>query len=394
MKKYTFVDALPVRGSEAQLVTAAIAIAAEDPQRLSELARAAGISKFAASRAAEGLVTAGLLNSDPDGYGYTFNDAHPLAPVLVDLAWRFSGVRRPDPSNGWFTPVAPSVDMDEFRYRQWMPESLSLAQDLDGGGPGPSLQVVRETLTWIGQAQSRLHAYERVGQDVYGWWSTQRLRDIIHLTLHFGEALFTVRELLTTAADQHAQGPLSPDQVHVPGLVWARATYLVSAELRDLLRVIQILDTAIRVGGAVNHRRGAALAKLHQVNVAGRSSELADEWIQEALEEEARSGELWMDESYGPFKHLGGLPSVEDVGTAGDKILAASMYRDATVLAERVQSMAQHPSVEQWRAENLEQAKMVPLIYEVPADVLHGSWALVRMPTPKPGAGPYSRGGR
>lgn len=384
MSTYTFSEALPVRGSEPQLVTAAIA--APYPKSLTELARDAGISKFAASRAAESLTSSGLLGSTEDGY--LFNDEHPLAPVLLDLAWRFSGVRRPVVHRpGWYDPAEDLVI--DYHHQRWIPEPLQVLSGQVDPRPGPDLQTAREATGWMGQMLPRLRTYESVGQEVYRWWSNERLRDMIHQTLHFGDALRPARASLLQASGRQAQGSRPPESVTVPALVWVQATYLASAELRDLLRVISILDTAIRVGRAVHRWRSDALYHLDQVNYSGRDSEHADGWLQESLDAAARAEALWADESHGPYKRIGGLPRAEDVGTAGDKILAVCLRRDATELAARVEQMATHPCVHQWRAEHPDQARQIPLVTQVPEGVLHNSQALGQMPYPEPGAGTY-----
>lgn len=387
MSTYTFSDALPVRGSESQLVTAAIAAAY--PKSLTELARDAGISKFAASRAAEPLTGSGLLSSTADGY--VFNDDHPLASVLVCLAWRFSGVRRPPAVH---LPGGGDPAVVDYHHQRWIPEPLQvLPADLSPAADvvtaGPDLRSVRETTGWMGELLTRLRGYEEIGQQVYRWWSTERLRDIIHQTLHFGGALGPARASLMRAAGSDAQGSRAPESVTVPALVWVQATYFASAELRDLLRVISILERAVRVGGTVHRWRTDALWHLDQVNRTGRDSEFAEQWLQEGLDAAARAEALWADESHGPYKHIGGLPRPEDVGTAGDKILAVRLHQDATELAARVEQMAAHPSVQEWNVEHPDLAKQVPLVRQVPSTALPDSRALGQMPTPEPGAGPF-----
>lgn len=379
MKRFTFMDGLPVRGSEAQLVTAAIA--AYSPQSLSELARDAGISKFSASRAAEGLLASGILVQDAQGY--SFNDAHPEAKVLIDLAWRFSGVRRR------YDPWGQRDDYDSshWHYGKWVPQSLGPTADLAGGGPGPDLRAARETVAWMGQLYVRLREYESVAGDVYSRWHTERLRDVIHQTLHFGAALSRARTLLSAAADHETQGAADPQDVCVPGRVWARATYLVAAELRDLVRVIHILDTALYVGHEVNRQRTDACFHLEQINTAGRENEFTEVSLDHALEAAAAASALWLDESYGQYKAIGGTPGPADVGTAGDRILAVQMYRDAQTVAERVQEMAAHPCLERWRAEHPEEAEQFRLADRVPEHLLSDTPALAKRGLPTPGGG-------
>lgn len=373
------------------MITAAIA--AEYPRTLTELARDAGISKFAASRAAEGLTGSGLLSHTVDGYA--FNDEHPLAPVLLELAWTFSGTRRPTyrgPTYRAWGAEAAALEVD-VRHRRWVPESLivpaALPDPATDGRAGPTLQDVRRTIAWMDGAVRRLRDYRALGQDVYGWWGNERLRDVVHQTLQFGGALSPARHRLIRAAGQEAQGAGTPESVSIPALVWVQATHLASAELREMLRVISLLDTAIRVGGTVNRWQSDAVHHLHTVNAAGRSSEFSDRWIQEALDAARRARELWTDESYGHYKQVGGTPGVVDVGTAGDMILAVALHRDATELAARVKEMAAHPSVEQWCAEYPDEAERFPVVVDVPAGVLHDSRTLDQMPAPEPGAGPH-----
>lgn len=385
MNIYTFADALPVRGSEAQLITAAIA--AEWPKSLTQLARDAGISKFAASRAADPLTQSGLLLSTADGY--SFNEDHPLAPVLLGLAWTFSGVRRPAPTFGWDTNGGDLV-VDHYHFGRWLPEPLHL---IDGQtdalvGPGPDLRTVRETAAWMGEFLPRLRSHEATGQEVYRRWSNERLRDLIHQTLHMGGALHPALISLRQAAGREAQGAHAPQEAHIHGLTWVQATYLASAELRGLLRVISLLNTAIRVGREIHRQRGEALFLLEQTNAIGTDSEFTDRRLQDSLAAAALAQELWEDDSYGSYRRIGGTPQVEDVGTAGDQIFAVALHRDATDLAARVKQMAEHPSVKQWATEHPEHARRTPLIREVPENLLLDLRALVQMPPPKPGAGP------
>lgn len=385
MSTYTFAEALPVRGSESQLITAAIASAY--PKSLTELARDAGISKFAASRAAVPLTHSGLLLDTEDGYA--FNENHPLAQVLLDLAWRFSGARRPAAPHGWDTDAHQLV-VDHYQFGRWLPEPLQRIDGQDDAlvGPGPDLRTVRETTARMGELLPRLRSHEAIGQEVYRRWSNERLRDLIHQTLHMGGALHPAITSLRLAAGHQAQGALAPEEGHIHGLVWVQATYLVSAELRGLLRVLSLLNTAIGVGREIHRQRGEALFLLEQASIAGPDSEFAGSRLQDALAVAALAQELWADDSYGHYRRVGGTPQVEDVGTAGDQIYAVALHRDATELAALVDQMAEHPSVQQWTTEHPEHAKQAPLIRAVPEKVLTDLRELVRMPAPRPGAGP------
>lgn len=368
MTRFTLGDVLPLSGSIAPLLTASIEM--PHPATLTELAKRGGISKFAASRAAAVLMEHELLQLDD--FGYEFNDEHMLAPTARALAWRFSGVRRPPKDDGWPLPVF--VDRhDDFSYRRLIPASLrvtgSPGKDAPNAG-GPDLVTARDLCTWIEGICPELWGYARDGQDVFTRWSNERLRDMIHQTLHFAQPLRACLDTLVEASDVAVQAGADPRTVRVNDQAWARATYLVSAEASNVLHVVSILDTAIRIGGRVNTTRDQALSSLSSANYVGQGSDLTERYLQDALSSECEAEALWADSSSGPYRNLGGFPRACDVGTAGDQILAVRLLRTAHTLTSQVATMANYASLTTWRSAHPEEAAQIPLCTTVPVDLL------------------------
>ncbi len=368
MSRYTFQDALPLAGSSAALVTAAIEAAY--PMPLPKLAKAAGISRFAATRAVEAAREAGIMLQD-DMDLWEFNDDHELAQLLCDLAWRFSGVRRGKrPDSPWWSNWRSSNEWnDEYRYREIIPGSLLEPTDDDPAArlPGPDLVTARAFIAWAPELIGAMRQFEYEGQSVFSLWRNERLRDMVHQTLHFGSPLARAVELMREAANADAQGEAAPHDVTVSARDWAQAVYLLSADARDLVRVIRILQVAIREAGRVHSKRDLALNRLEQIDRLGAEDKFHDKRLQEALEAATEARAIWRaDDVELHYKNIGGSPIPIDVGTAGDKIFAVRMERLASELVEKVNEMAAHPSFTAWAETHPEEAEQFPLVTDAP----------------------------
>lgn len=368
MVRYTFQDALPLTGSSAALVTAAIG--SPHPLPLPHLARVAGISRFAATRAADPAREMGVLVED--GGLWEFNDEHELSRLLCQLAWRFSGVVRSRKDGVSYRRVIDQEWGAEYRYRELVPESLLQAETNDPSRDvrGPDLVQVRALVDWGRDIMGDLRSFEADGQEVYSLWRTERLRDLIHQTLHFGEPLSRAISLMTPAAGAEAQGEKAPHEVNVTAFDWARATYLVAAEAHDLVRVIRILETAIRAGGRMHTLREDALGHLEMLARAESDSKHRQTWIDQAVQAAADAQAIWRgdtDTADIPYKHIGGMPRPVDVGTAGDKVYAVRLLRSARRLVDKTSEMASHPAFTAWSEAHPLEADQFPLISEVPS---------------------------
>lgn len=382
MNRYTFGEALPLPGASAALLTAAVE-RSHHPTTLTDLAKTAGISKFAASRSAQTLLQADLLTSDDEGYA--LNPNHPMATTIERLAWRFSGVRRRDTGTRWHgTERRPKED---YHYQRTVPKSLQLGATISPDlmeATGPDLVTARDTCDWLAEKSHVLREFEHDGQEVYSLWSNERLRDLVHQTLHLCGAVGAAHETLTAACGSTTQGDSNPFEVRVSAYSWVRATYLLSAEARDVLRVINLLDQAIWVGHQVHQLRSEALWGLDNINHSGPDSEFVHEWLLEALDAEGEAVRLWNDHSFGTWHHMGGTPQPQDVGTAGDQIMAVRLLRIARELAAQVATMSRASCVQDWISANPGQADALPLIHDVSDEELRGrrdwpAWP----PTPK-----------
>ncbi len=368
---YTFGDALPLAGAAAPLLTAAIGKTWPCP--LAQLARSADVSKYAASRAAASLRQHALLLVDEDGL-YSFNDDHPIAPTLVGLAWRYNGIERVPPSA---EPTWPSVraeePFDDFNYRDLIPPSLRRGAppgSLDA--PGPALLEARTQFTRLGPLLGELHGFEHTAQQVYAHWRTERLRDVVHQTLHLGAATLEAQRTLRAVCGPDQQGSDDPATTPIPGHEWVRATYLVSVDVFRLLWLAKIMKAAIAAGSRIHSLRGDALAHLTYINRSPDSASRA-RWTEQALAAAAEANGLWSThgtEDGQSYAFLGGSPTPVDVGTAGDQILAVQFVAAARQLAREVALMAAHPSVIEWANLNPKDTATYSLITTVVDDVL------------------------
>lgn len=370
MTRYTFEKALPLPGAAAALLTAAVEC--PYPTTLAELAKVAGISKFAASRAAQTLMQADLLHLDPRGY--TFNPDHSLAETVERLVWRFSGVRRheldADQHSTWHTWAPPE---DDHYYRQLIPKSLQLGATIPADSlAGPGLVTVRDTCDRLAQLSRQLREFHSEAQAVYSLWWNERARDLIHQTVHLPGGLAAAHHTLEAAAGSDAQGDGNPFEVPVSAHAWIRATYLVSAEAWDVLGLITMLDQSIWVGHRVHQRRSDALRALNAINYSGTDGSSIQHHLAEALKAEKEADQLWDDPTYGRWHHVGGTPVPQDVGTAGDQVIAVRLLCKAQALSAQVAAMSEAPCVQEWVTANPGQAATRPLMVHVPDDALRG----------------------
>ncbi|MGL5858314.1 MAG: hypothetical protein ACRC35_07920 [Angustibacter sp.] len=218
-----------------------------------------------------------------------------------------------------------------------------------------------------------MRGFERAAQDVFSLWSTQRLRDVVHQTLHLGAPASAAAATLRAAATAEVQGEGNPFEMRVSARAWVRATYLLSAELHEAVSVLRILEDAITEGGQANQHRAAALGALNAANYAGSGSELTPTLVEEALEEE-RAADAIDNRGRGRYHSIGGAPRSSDVGGTGDQILAVQLLRAAQELASQVEVMADMPCVQDWRQDHPQDALAHPLLTAVPEALFSGRW--------------------
>lgn len=350
MTRYSISQALPLPGSSAALLTAAVG--ARSPARLSRLAQEAGISKFAASRAAAALAEAGLLAVTDDGH-YRFASDHPMATTVTELAWRLNGVTPPDLDRHHARTPFAATD-DHYAYRALIPPSLRinarphprLAEPV-----GPSLIKTRDLITSMQPVFADFAGYWDNAQEVYSRWHTERLRDIIH-QLHFSEPLAAATTTLSGTCTADAQGEADPWEACIPGHHWVRAAFLMSASAEQVSRLVEVLLQAIEIGRRIDRHRYEAIYLLEQVNYKP-ASEHVSTWVDKARTEAAEAARLWSAppaKGEPAFHHIGGTPRPSDVGTAGDQILAVELLATLRRLIAAVADMAAHPSVDLWRS--------------------------------------------
>lgn len=344
---FTFRDLLPPAKSATEVLVAALG--RRHSVTVGELAEAAGVSKFTASRAAAALVEQELLLRD--GYGdHSVNGAHPLVPTLRELAWRFNGVR--PGGSGDDGRVAKSFD--DYFYRERIPESLRLPPDPDerlDALVGPDLVTARDAVTALQRLCGQLYAFEGDSQMVFSAWRNERHRDLIHQVLAFGSATREAASTLEESAGPTAQGSADPRTIGISGRAWVRAAYLVSADARDVHRVFNLLTTAVDRAGRIHELRENALRELRTINY-GTGGELPEDRVRVALRfaaEADRAQEQDAAAKTGRYMFIGGTPDLVDVGTAGDQLVAVRLNRTLEQLTAVVARMAGEECVAQWQ---------------------------------------------
>lgn len=355
MARHTYASALPASGAAADILTAALA--RDTPATLKSLAKDAGVSAHAASRAARDLIESGLLHGNR-AEGYSFNWEHTEAATLARLVWRYSGIRRPVASPHWLAESRPR-DIDRW---------LELVQDESALAPGPDLVRTRELVDDLAVMINRLREIQAIAQDGFYEWADERLRDVIHLSISLGEATSAAAGQLTAAAGATAQGESDPRQVQVAGAPWVRATLMVNTEAHRVQSLLSPLVRGIHVGAAMREHRRRALS------LAGDAGRISQARPQEALAalaaitvEICAAEELFADPDHArdrlePFHHLGGTPAQDEVGTAGDMVLAVRAHTLLEGLIEILAFMAAQEPVTQWRSQHLELSQRHPLL--------------------------------
>lgn len=319
--------------------------------------------------------------------GYEFNEAHPMAEEIERLAWRFSGVRREHPDTYYSRRDFFDGGDEDYHYKRIVPKTLQRGMPVPPAlrvATGPDMVMARDTCDWLGRQSVLLRWFERDSRDVYSLWSNERLRDLIHQTQDLGGAVRAAHVTLESECGSDTQGTDNPFEIRVSGYAWTRATYLVSAEARDVLRVIGLLERAMRVGHRVNQLRSNALYGLNNINYGGRDGDIFDHHLNDALQAEQEADQLWKDPSHGPWHNFGGTPQPEDVGTAGDQIMAVRLRRAAQCLAAQVAKMAEVSCIQKWADDNHDESQKLPLVTEIPNHVL---CAIRDWPPERPTAG-------
>lgn len=207
---FPYASALSTSDAEVRLLTALIQLA-DYPRRMKLLAETAGISAFAASRAAKTLTERGLM-TQPGGAGYALSREHPDLPSILPLVWRYSGVRLPlqsrhprpiDLGNGGASLIR------ERGLRGWIPDELVIPSEHTDDvlpGDGADLITARDLVTTLERLLPAIDQVVDTVREVYSVWSTERARDVKHQIQEVGALTRQAHAELIAAADWQAQG--------------------------------------------------------------------------------------------------------------------------------------------------------------------------------------------
>lgn len=355
----------------------------DDGRSVTELAQASGVPKATASRTAVRLAEAGLIEDRGSGRErqLVLNRSSPHLAQISELLWLTHGVKLPPEASArrrtspferarW-TPFAVDGDIARLMPQMLRSEPYSATRELpEESYDGPDVSTARACVLRLQRLRSRIVRFEPWLQTAYYKWSVERDRDLIHLTLHQDAAAAQAQNsLMFSAGDGAREG-------HVGRLAWAHAIYCLDAEAAWLFGLGRTLEQVSTTSATMQklrreieliHERLEAVATREDGSENGSRDDRARRGVQRdlaALQEElmARRAELVaVQEALDGFYRHGGTPGVQEVGTAGERLLSVQASAAARTYAEQVRSMATHASFQTWREQHPQVAQQFPL---------------------------------
>jgi hypothetical protein len=191
-------------------------------------------------------------------------------------------------------------------------------------------------LELLGELMRRVLEPEEIAQAMYAQWGSQRAPDMVHQTLHLGNATGAARSTLVAETSARRPG----GHTHVSTWAWTRATCLVRAEQQRLERTAELFEKAVKFGGTFHGRREQLL---DEITLIARRQELdREDQLQRITDRYAEVQQLWKDTT-GVLHHIGGMPGPTDVGATGDQFLAVILQNLASryaTLGQRMDDLA------------------------------------------------------
>lgn len=359
----TLGNLLPLDGATGRILAATID--APYPLNASKLGAAAGVSRFAASRALATLQEDDLVQEAFDR-SYAFNPDHPLADVAQKTLWQLYGCKRPDHRR----QLSASQQMFH-RYENLTPDWVMNDGFTSPPVPvphGPSMLTVRATLDRLAQFVPELFRLENIGQDVFGAWHNERFRDLIHLTLHLGTAAYAATAVLEQHSSMKYQGNASPLEVGIHPDQWGRAIYLLNAEAHMLRNLTTLFEESVTRGQQIAAARRGALGTLARAAkseimptastrfpAGGAHQDLRDERELaeqlDALKRLVAANQAFDRARQDGLHHRGGMPGIEEFGRGGDMMIAVSVRRLLEWLLAIIDEMKAELCWATWSAE-------------------------------------------
>ncbi len=323
---------------------------------LADLARATGTSGATTMREVDRLLAAGLLLEQRTGRErqLTINASSPFFGPLADLLFIAHGAEPREwglPAEHMILARRPLFDIPAEVSRHVPPDLLPRHWDqrtlpreiLDG----PTLPAARSVVLQLRSLSARSSSAENRLQATYARWHDERDRDLIHLTLHAGIAARYAEALLAEQTRYRAENNVPDQEPRVGRLTWARAVYSVQAEARTCHGITRHLEGVVERASAY-HRAKRGLEQVQEMATEGDASvwqEEADDFQQKML---AASKAL-----EGTYRY-GGIPSIDSVGCAGERLLAVEFQQLTTEAGRLAAEMAKDPGFLAWAEEHPE----------------------------------------
>lgn len=328
------------------------------------LARETGFSEAKALREVNRLSAAGLVVTESHGrYRHVaLNQSSPYYSTVLEMLYLAYGVRpQTDPiRESQFELQVPFALVrlipDELHPnggRPYVHEPLFAGDSNDG----PDLVQVRSWERTLSKLARHAGQIEAVLQDAYGTWKRERDRDLIHQLLHVGTgAAYAARVLAymtsRSSREQYRVGP----RPFVGRQEWQLALAATRAEAAYCREQSQSLEQAAQRAGdrtrrlmlireleqsLTNHNdRAVAHRDANEPDRADTADRLADQCRGEIDEHHAALASL--EEALHGTYHNGGLGvSIDDVGTAGERMIIAQLHEIAETATAHAEAMQQ-----------------------------------------------------
>lgn len=343
-----------------ELITAGLAPSVAD------LARIVGSSESSVLRTVDQLAALGLVGERRSGRQRLLHAEKdsPFYRPLREVLFLLYGTVEHDPLSARFPDQLPPLAGRSLPYEfsevaSLIPEDLH--PTIASGDPGDldahdGLTAVeaRAQAMRLARLIAPYNQLHDLLQSAYYTWHNERDRDLVHRTIHVGHGLRRARSLLTTAADSAQYGGGEP--LRVGRATWTAAVFCLAAEQYAVCAYL-----ADWCAHAVNLARKL---KREQVLLEEDVEELkrTDELAAEQGRVSSRRGELEggiaerreaiidLEHELRGYYRVGGLSSMSDVGTAGERLIAKRFEGVVASVTEEIGRMSAHITYEPWRA--------------------------------------------
>lgn len=343
-----------------ELITAGLAPSVAD------LARIVGSPESSVLRTVDQLAALGLVGERRSGRQRLLHAEKdsPFYRPLREVLFLLYGTVEHDPLSARFPDQLPPLAGRSLPYEfsevaSLIPEDLH--PTIASGDPGDldahdGLTAVeaRAQAMRLARLIAPYNQLHDLLQSAYYTWHNERDRDLVHRTIHTGHGLRRAHALLTTAADFAQYSGSEP--LRVGRATWTAAVFCLAAEQYavraylvdwcadgvDLVRKLQRERTLLE-DDVEDLKQTDALLAAEQGRVSHRRGE------RESSIAERREAIVDIEHELRDYYRVGGMSSMSDVGTAGERLIAKRFEVVLASVTEEIERMSAHISYGPWQ---------------------------------------------